>query len=305
VSNVASLAAAQATDGRTDADGAVEQTATATRKRKRLEQIMNLPKAGVSITDVRSFGQGSNAAVEIDLSNGETMQWDSIRDMTRPQNLAAEVIGCAGATPKLNQVLAQEAAACVWWLAKREATHTDNSIATDWGTSYLQAATTLDLDMTDQAERWEAFCNMADQNPLGKSRETGMTIAAAGLVLRHIDGTRFVRCGWFHQHVRTQDAVVGQTALAKRLARVGWTRNGSSGRIRATAPGRQAAPVLELLERSGWVGGSSMIVEAHSTIPADALVLRARKAHRATRVEEGIRWNGGIRRLPSGEGGAA
>ena len=76
--------------------------------------------------------------------------------------------------------------------------------------------------------------------------ESGLTylaaanIAAASVVLRHLDGGRLVRAGWFYPWVRAHESTISRQALAPRMARVGWKRPGSSGRIKATAPDRAA-----------------------------------------------------------------
>ena len=124
-------------------------------------------------------------------------------------------------------------------LAERQQAVSENEIAVDWGASYLQAADVLDVDLNDQGERWAAFERLQNHDPWSRAREDGTSIAACGLVLRHIDGIRLVRCGWFAQYVRTLDAGTSQTALGARMARAGWTRRGGSGRIKATAPGRE------------------------------------------------------------------
>src|SRR4051794_1887592 len=96
---------------------------------EQLGVLLDLPAVGVSVITVRTFGHGSRAAVEIGLSNGDTMCFDSIRDMTRPANLAAELVACAGTRPKLNQARALDVAALVRRLADRQVTMTDNEIA--------------------------------------------------------------------------------------------------------------------------------------------------------------------------------
>jgi len=227
MSAVDTLTAAQ------NGDGVLEPIET-------LALLLDLPSVNVSVLQVRTYGQGSRAAVEIVLSNGDTMCFDSVRDMTRPANLAAELVACAGTVPKLNQARALQVAALVRKLAEREATLTDNEIAADWGASYLQAADTIDVDLNDQAHRWAAFSRLEHHDPFARSRENGTSVATADIVLRHRDGSRLVRAGWFFQHVRTLDAALSQSTLATRMARVGWTRRGGSGRIKATAPGRQA-----------------------------------------------------------------
>ena len=208
--------------------------------REQLEALLDLSSVGVSVLGARLFGQGSRASVEIPLSNGDTMTWETVRDMARPANLAAEVAVCAQATPKLTQAQALRAVALVRGLADRERTMTDNDIAVDWGVSYLQAAIVLDVDLSDQTQRWAAFERLGRHEPYRQAREEGTSVANAGLVLRAGDGSRLVRAGWYYQHVRTLDAGMSQNRLANRMAQVGWTRRAGSGRIKATAPGRQA-----------------------------------------------------------------
>ncbi|MGI8624512.1 MAG: hypothetical protein ACR2NB_13765, partial [Solirubrobacteraceae bacterium] len=42
---------------------------------------------------------------------------------------------------------------------------------------------------------------------------------------------------WMRSHVRQEDGSVSQIEIAHRLQRVGWTRRGSTGRIKASRPG--------------------------------------------------------------------
>lgn len=189
--------------------------------------LLDLSSVDLTVKAARIFGQGSRATVELDVSNGETLVWDTIRDMTRPASLAAEVVACTGACPNLKQPQAFRAVALVRTLADHEQVFTDNNIAVDWGISYLQAAETLDLDITDQRQRWDAFTRLS------------RNIAAettTGLVLRHTDNSRYVRSGWFLRYVKTIDAAIGPGALTIRMARVGWIKRGTEGRIIARHP---------------------------------------------------------------------
>lgn len=201
-----------------------------------LSAILDLESQDVSVLQIRTFGHGSRAAVEIVLSNNEVMSFDSIRDMTRPANLAAELVACTGATPKLTGARAIQVASLVRKLADAQKTMSDNEIAVEWGSSYLQSSDVVDLDMDDQGQRWAAFSHLEQHNPTIKVKETGITIAAASIVLRHLDGARFVRTGWFFQHVRTLDIGISQSMLATRMTRIGWVRRAATGRIKATAP---------------------------------------------------------------------
>jgi hypothetical protein len=222
------LAAIQSTNGKVDPIAAAEQIAT----------IWGLEDVGVQIRGAGIFGTGSRAPVEIYLSNDDTMEFESIRDMTRPANLAAELVAWTGATPKLNQAQAVRSVALIRSLGERQQMLTDNEIATDWGASYLQAADTIDVDINDQQQRWAAFERFLHHDPLARAKEDGTALATANLVLSHTDGTRLVRVGWFYAYVRSLDLGIGQGTLAGRMSRVGWTRRGGTGRIKATAPGR-------------------------------------------------------------------
>jgi hypothetical protein len=91
--------------------------------------------------------------------------------------------------------------------------------------------------MDDQQERWDAFSELNRRDPVAAARSEGTSVAQACMVLRHLDGTRFVRAGWFRAHVRQEDVTVSPQEIATRMARVGWRRRGDEGWIKATRPG--------------------------------------------------------------------
>lgn len=210
-------------------------------QREQLAVLLDLPAVDVDIRSVTTFGHGSKASVEIELSNGDTMTFDSIREMTTPAVLAAELAACAGVAPKIDRQRALKAVVIIRLLATRERAFSDNDIAVDWGAAYLQSAETIDLDFNDQGARWAAFSHMDQSDPYSKSRQEGIGFASATIVLRHLNGERYVRAGWFYQHVRAFETGIGQSALALRMLRVGWNRRGNFGRIKATAPSRNAS----------------------------------------------------------------
>src|SRR5829696_1464600 len=219
-----------------DADGKPQTTDPAAE----LSALLGLPSVGVHITSARWFGQGAAASIDLELSNGETMQFASVRDMVRPQGLIAELVACAGATPTLKQPQAVHAVKLARAIAERTAGATEDDLSTDWGVEYLQAAETLDIDLDDQAQKWAAFERLSRRDPWGHAREHGCTYAAATIVLRAHTGERLVRAEWFMRHVRGFTARETPTTLAARMMRVGWERRGTRGRIKATAPGRNA-----------------------------------------------------------------
>ena len=88
---------------------------------------------------------------------------------------------------------------------RAEETIDDNAVAFEWGVDYLQGADVLDINIDDQLERWAAFERLDAHDPAHWAREAQINLAQAQLILRHTDGTRYVRAGWFHQYVRTVD----------------------------------------------------------------------------------------------------
>lgn len=108
----------------------------------------------------------------------------------------------------------------------------------------MQSSKSRPFVFTDQGSRWEAFCALKRHSPTREVHSQGPylggTLADGGLVLVDGDGTRYVRCGWFYECVRSQDASAGGHAqIAQRMERVGWKRRGKRGRIKATCKGFQ------------------------------------------------------------------
>jgi len=203
---------------------------------EQLEVLLGLPSVGISIRGANMWGSGSRASVEMTLSNGEVMTFDALRDMANMGMLAAELVACTGATPKLTKAASLRAVALMRSIGHQHRTMSDNDVAIEWGTSYLQAAEVLECDMENQADRWAAFSRLGEIDPWARAREYGIGVAKAGVVLRHTDGTRLVRSSWFVGHVKHQDAAASQRDIATRMARVGWQRRGSEGRVKATRP---------------------------------------------------------------------
>lgn len=197
---------------------------------EQLAALLDLASVDIQVRGARTFGQGSRASVQIDLSNGETLEFDSLRDMVRPQNLIAEVVACSGATPALKQPQAVRAVALVRAIAEHTRTMTADDIAVDWGITYLQRTDVLDVDLNEQRARWGAFSHI---KPLD-----------GGIVLRHTDGRRLVRAGWFRSFVKAEhDHLVSPKEIHQRMERVGWHLPGGGGRVKATCPGRRESLV--------------------------------------------------------------
>lgn len=207
---------------------------------EQLNALLSLPESA-SICGARITGQGSRATVEIDLANGDTMVFETLRDMTRPAVLIAEVAACAGVAISLKQSTAVNAVVLVRAIAEHTAATNDNDDAIDWGVSYLQTAMVLDVDMDDQRERWGAFSRLRDaQDGVEAAEAPGResSYAAANVVLRSHSGVRYVRAGWFQRYVCRQDSTISRQAVTVRMLRVGWQVRGKTGRIKATCPTR-------------------------------------------------------------------
>jgi hypothetical protein len=197
-----------------------------------LAGLFGLLSVGVTILGADIYGSGSRAAVEIRLSNGEVMTFDQLREMANAGILAAELVACTGATPKLAKPSALRAIALVRTIARQHRTMSDNDVAIEWGVTYLQAVDVLDMDLGNQADRWAAFSALAEIEP---TREPS-GVPPPHMVLRHIDGTRLVRSSWFVTHVKNMDSASARD-IPTRMSRVGWHRRGSEGRVKATRPG--------------------------------------------------------------------
>ncbi len=201
-----------------------------------LTELLRLSDVGLAVTGARVVGRGARASLDLYLSDGTEVTFETLRDFANPTKLAVEIASTTGATPALKVPQAVKAVALVRALAAHEETFTQDHISHDWGATYLQSAVSVPVDMNDQQARWDAFCALERSDAAARARHEGITVAQASLVLVHTDGTRLVRCGWFKAHVRAEDATVSAAELAHRMKRVGWLRRGSTGRIKATRP---------------------------------------------------------------------
>lgn len=227
---------------RVQQDGSGPDTAGApTTQADELAGILNLGEVGLSITGARIVGRGAAASADLYLSDGTTITFETLKDFTTPVRLALQVTACTGAKcPVLKVPEALGALVLLRQIAEHVQSTTNDDIAIDWGLSYLEGVEVISLDMTDRRERWGAF-KLLEQR-------------WAGTVLEHTDGTRYVRSGWFFDHVRLLDHAAGSRAvIAVRMERVGWVRRGKTGRIKATSlsfPGQLVWSFFEV--PAGW-----------------------------------------------------
>lgn len=201
-----------------------------------LTAILDLESAGVKVRSARIVGRGTNATADLYLSDGTAVFFERIRDFATPARLMAEIAICTGATPRIKLPQAMRALALLRSIATHNKSVDVDDISIDWGISFLQSAAVRDVDMNDQLQRWQAFCEL---EKLDAQMGTAPVGAAGMVVLRHVESdTRYVRTGWFKAFVRQEDGSVSPQQIRQRMERVGWQKRGSTGRIKASCPGR-------------------------------------------------------------------
>lgn len=203
-----------------------------------LGALLGLDAIGVEVHGARVVGRGSRASADLYLSDDTTVTFEALRDIANSTRLTIEIVSCTGAVPKLKAPQAVRALVLIRSMAAHHETLTADEIAIDWGMSYLQSVELVDVNIDDQVERWGAFSMLHEREPRADAYDQRQSVASANVVLRHSDGTRFVRCGWYREVVRSQDPGISPQELAHRMERVGWRRRGATGRIKATRPGQ-------------------------------------------------------------------
>lgn len=223
-----------------------------------LTELFGLDIAGLKVAGAHLYGRGADAAAIIDLSNQETLEFETLRSMARPQTLLAELAAVAGVVPDLKQSACMRAIALVSEIATNEMRLTEANLASEWGADYLQAASLIDVDLRDQADRWGAFSALAKRDPAVAARDENTDLACAGLVLRDItDGARLVRSGWYLAYVRANAPRVSHQRLPALMGQAGWT---GPQRIKATCPTRTAQLVWGFYTVPGdWTGDTGQV----------------------------------------------
>ncbi len=255
--------------------------------REELEAILGLQEVGVRVLRLTMTGQGARASAQILLSNGEEMIFDAMSDLANPTRLAVELAACSGALPVLKVTDARRVVALVRRVASRQRTASDDDLARDWGEGFLQLATDLAVDMADPRSRWERFCDLRDIDA-GRLEGSGRVAT-----LLDTDGSRFVRTGWFFPYARSREPGLSEGRIAQRMMRTGWTKRGSSGRIKATRRGFEGAIGWNfLIVPPGWLA-ADRDADSGSRVHAGSLVMRAREDDLSSRVEQGTGVNPG------------
>jgi hypothetical protein len=227
---------------------------------RRLGNMLELRPNGIDIKRVRIVGNGPEASADLYLSDGTVIYVDKLGRLTNAANTKALIASYTGINPgTLKQADCVEAIAIMRTVGDVQRTATEDDIARDWGTSFLQESKPWSgLDMNDQAERWSWFKKLDDTDPLLNARaQGGRNVARLVDVLEDAtSGERYVKCGWFQMYVRQQAASISPQELGPRMERVGWKRRGSRGQVKATEPGfsRSLAHRFYVVEK-GWEEG--------------------------------------------------
>jgi hypothetical protein len=231
----------RAQEDRARTSNGVAPVADPDRAAEKLTKLLKLPSVGLKVTAATVYGKGLRGTADLLLSNGTHITFESLRDFANHQRLALEITAATRARPVLKAAQAQEALSLLIELATHHETITSDAFARDWGADYLQAATSIPVDLSDQADRWRAFSNLEKIDPVATARQQAGSIARFSLILDDkASACRFVRCGWFLSFVRSHVGAMAPSDLANRMQRVGWLKTGSEGRIKATSPTRHA-----------------------------------------------------------------
>lgn len=207
-----------------------------------LSALLALDHVELAVVAVAMFGRGGNAAVQINLSDGSKITLDPLGRFGSPVKLNNEIAMWVGAEPELKGPDVRRVMALLHKTANHYAEQTDDDRAADWGISYLQSARTVTATVSAGGEeRWRAFQMLDQTDPVSAARSDGTSVATGSIVLEDTDsGVRYVRASWFAAYVR-QQAGPGSADLAARvMRRVGWEKPGTEGRVKASAPSRDA-----------------------------------------------------------------
>lgn len=185
-----------------------------------LTKLLHLGTVDLRVTSARIVGRGSRADAFVRLSNGEELVFKPLKPGAA--EISAEVAAVTGAVANFKSTERVVVIALIRRLAELQDGFTDEDIARDWGRQFLQRDEIRyhDFDFNDPQDRWKAFKRLSDGNEWH------------AVVLRHVDGTLYIRTGWFNFWVRREDPNVGSnSAIARRMETVGWRKRGQSGRV--------------------------------------------------------------------------
>lgn len=255
-----------------------------------LTAALGLDTIGRKVATANIYGRGPNAVVDVHLDDGQRIAFERFSDITKHAILNATLITTLGVIVALKAPEAASVAAAIHRLARHHDQADEDAAVSEYGTEYLRFSPSIDVDMSDRAERWDAFLALSRMNPAsdaGEDRSAAAYAACGTVLIDTATETRYVRAGWFQQFVKREaGGLYNPTRLVQAMLRVGWERPNSQGRVKATDPdgaGQLAWPFFTVA--AGWEDGP---VIAGGTQPraCDARERRGSPAITATPAEE-------------------
>lgn len=220
----------------------------------RLTELLGQEQVGLHVTGTATFGRGGGAKAHVQLSDGQTIVFEPMRNIGNSSRLAVEIACSTGAKIAPTKGDAIEALSLIHDLADAIAGSTDDDIARDdYGHVFLADARERHVEMADQTDRWRAFNELKASDPVQEARDAGVEISAKAIVLVDDIGTRYVPVDVFCQYVRRSGWQISPGELKTRMLSVGWKRRNERGTICARQPGGKGQIVRAFyLVAAGW-----------------------------------------------------
>ncbi len=191
---------------------------------KELSEVLGLDQVGKRIDRVQVFGRGGRAHVCLYLDDGGRIVLDPLGACSSAPKLNLELAAQAGAKPGLVAARVQDAVSLIYLLGEHQEAGELAPRAWELGAEYLRTAAVAEVEMADQASRWEGFA-MLDKTQ------------RQDIVLYDVKaGVRYVRAQWLMEHLRSRTNPGEPAAMMTELERLGWAKSGTEGRIKATEP---------------------------------------------------------------------
>jgi hypothetical protein len=217
----------------------------------RITTLLGLGTVERYVTGAEIFGSGPAARTRIYLRDETTgkqarpITVERFGELAQPSALATLLVTWTGVYRTFKSPDAGAVAAAIFRLAQHHDNVEREQEASEWGSEFLRIAALEQVDMKDQAARWEAFGKLARLQPARDAGEdrSAYAIAAASVVLLDAKTDhRLVRTGWFKAYVK-REAMPIPHDLGQLMESVGWERPGGRGKVKATCPtdGRQLA----------------------------------------------------------------
>lgn len=208
--------------------------------RQELTVLLGIEQVGRTVIGAAVFGRGPAASVDLYLSGDTKVTFERFGDIAKGPALTAHLMSTLGVAKSFRATDAVLAGSLIFKLAKHHGEDSADGAAREWGSEFLRLAAVGEVELNDQASRWRAFSALERLNPAhdtGEDRSAHALASASVVLLDGASGARLVRCGWFLSYVRREvGGMYSPATLGTQMERVGWRRQGTEGRIKATCP---------------------------------------------------------------------